>query len=63
MIKELAIKWGLYVETNVVKLDRKLYEEAVAFETEASKHFCKPCKRWFSDTRGKLMHDRHRHTE
>lgn len=27
----------------------------------ALKHYCGICERWFGDTRGKLMHDRHRH--
>lgn len=63
-MKELLIKLGLWeencenaylhIESNVVHVGKDWYLVAL-------RHYCDPCNRWFGDTRGKLMHDRHRH--
>jgi hypothetical protein len=60
MIKQLAIKLGLWEEAEYVT---EITEEERLFFLEAQRHHCRPCRRWFGDTRGKLMHDRHRHKE
>ena len=71
-MKNLLIKLGLWEEeppTNYLGLvpntlinDTGIYVEKKWYE-QALRHFCNPCNRWFGDTRGKLMHDRHRHKE
>lgn len=58
MIKEIAIKLRLW-EENVPDFLLKEMEKERIFLDEALKHYCRPCKRWFGDVRGKLMHDRH----
>lgn len=30
---------------------------------QACKHYCGLCERWFSDVRGTLMHNRHKHSD
>jgi len=60
MIRQIAIKLGLWEEVEYVT---EITQEEKEFLLKALKHYCDPCKRWFADTRGKLMHDRHRHKE
>lgn len=68
-IKQLFIKWRLW-EEKIMRYDPVSVREDITdyanwvskeWHEQALKHFCEPCNRWFSDVRGKLMHDRHRH--
>lgn len=55
MIKQLLTKWGLWEESDA------RHTEITSLYHEALRHYCRICNRWFAATRGKLMHDRHRH--
>lgn len=67
MIKQLAIKlhlWEENVEEEINKVVHEVRSEMrEEFIQEAYKHYCYPCKRWFSDVRGKLAHARFKHKD
>lgn len=65
-MKNLLIKLGLWEDTidlSKGNIDAQIYpdEHWAPFIEKAMKHYCLIHDRWFSDARGKLMHDRHRH--
>lgn len=63
-LKEKAIEWGILEDANTIKDELVLTGQKLVdsdWYVEAIKHHCAPCKRWFVNTRGKSMHDRHRH--
>lgn len=65
MIKELAIKlhlWDADVEGEVQKVVHEVRQEAQdRFVTEARKHYCALCTRWFEKYSGMKAHMRWKH--
>lgn len=65
MIKELAIKlnlWGADVEEEVQKVVHEVRQEAQdRFVTEARKHYCELCNKWFTAVSGQIGHMRWKH--
>lgn len=58
MIKQVAIKWGLWKEKIEPWYPVGSLEKMQAFISDAGKHYCNPCNRWFADVRGAGAHRR-----